>query len=144
MGRRAPSVELLPWQRAILERLGRCRTVERRPAERVHIVLGCADGETNVALAAKLDVDVQRVSRWRRRFAEAHVDLFGDEERSGSPGTFTAEQLTQLIQLACTEPKELGLPVTHWTPHELALCAQQRGIVESISRRHVARFFGAG
>jgi len=164
MGRRAPSIELLPRQRAILEELGRCRTLERRLAERVQMVLGCAEGKTTVAMAKLLNVDGQRVTRWRLRFAAFHdklaavttedvsdddlksaiVDLLSDEERSGCPGKFTAEQLAQLVTLACQEPKELGLPVTHWTPRELALCAQQLGIVESISPRHVARFFGGG
>src|SRR5271154_1662891 len=164
MGRRAPSIKLLARQRAILERLGRSRTLERRLAERVQIVLGCDEGKTTVALARMLAVDAQRVARWRRRIAnvrdrlaamttddvsdealeEAIVDLLRDEERSGCPGKFTAEQLAQLMTLACQEPKELGLPVTHWTPRELALCAQQLGIVESISPRHIARFLGGG
>jgi hypothetical protein len=55
----------------------------------------------------------------------AIVNLLSDEERSGCRAKFTAEQLARLMTLACQEPKELGLPVTHWTPHELALCAQQ-------------------
>ena len=164
MGRCAPSIELLPRQRAILERLERSRTVEQRLAERVQIVLGSDDGKTTVALARMLAVDAQRVARWRRRFAEVHdqlaavttddvsdealelaiIDFLSDEERSGCPAKFTAEQLAQLVTLACQDPKELGLPVTHWTPRELALHAQQLGIVESISRRQVARFFGGG
>ena len=164
MGRHAPPIRLLPRQRAILEELSRSRTLERRLAERVHIVLGAAQGRTTVEVAGELGVDAQRVARWRSRFAAGHdslaavttadvpddelevaiINLLSDEERSGSPGKFTAEQLAQLVALACQEPKELGLPVTHWTPRELAACAQQRGIVASISPRHVARFFGGG
>ncbi|MBI5477298.1 MAG: helix-turn-helix domain-containing protein, partial [Deltaproteobacteria bacterium] len=74
----------------------------------------------------------------------AILDVLADEYRSGTPGKFSAEQLAQLIALACQDPKELGLPVSHWTPRELALAAQERGIVDSISPRHVARFFGGG
>ncbi len=164
MSRHAPPIKLLPRQRAILERLSRSRTLERRLAERVQMVLGVAKGKTNTALANDLGMDAQRVARWRSRFAAAQgqltavttdevsddkleatmVDILSDEERSGSPGKFTAEQLTHLVALACQQPKELGLPVTHWTPRELAACAQERGIVESISPRHVARFFGGG
>jgi putative transposase len=130
----------------------------------VQIVLGAAKGKTNTTLASEIGVDAQRVARWRSRFAAAQDrltaatsddvadekleatirDVLSDLERSGSPGKFTAEQLTGLIELACKTPKELGLPVTHWTPRELAACAKERGIVESISPRHVARFFGGG
>jgi putative transposase len=164
MHRQAPSIKLLPRHREILERLNRSWTLERRVAERVQIVLGGAQGKTNTTLAREMGVDTQRVARWRCRFAAAQDrlaaatsedvsddkleavigDILSDRERSGSPGKFTAEQLTGLIELACKNPKELGLPVTHWTPRELAASAQERGIVESISPRHVARFFGGG
>jgi transposase len=160
----AASVSLSPRQRFILERLARSRTLERRLVERVQIVLRSAEGQWCVEQAAALGVDPQRVSRWRRRWAKAAdklaaaespdvpddkleaiiLEVLSDSYRSGTPPTFTAEQLAQLIALACEEPKCLGLPVTHWTPRELALEAQRRGIVESISPRHVARFFGGG
>jgi len=122
--------------------LSRSRTLERRLAERVHIVPGAAQGRTTVEVAGELGVDAQRVARWRSRFAAAHDPLAAvttadvpDEERSGSPGKFTAQQLAQPVALACREAEELGLPVTHWTPREVAACAQQRGIVASISPR---------
>ena len=162
MSKPACPVMLYPRQREILKRLGRSRKLERRLAERVQIVLGSADGKRSVDQAAALGVDGQRVNRWRRRFAAAAgrlaaatapevsdeeletvlLDVMADEERSGVPPTFTAEQLTQIIALACKAPKDIGLPVTHWTPKELAIEAIRQGIVESISIRHIARFFG--
>ena len=165
MGRHAPTFELLPRQRAILERLNRQRTLERRLAERVQVVLWSAIGKPSVEQAAALGIDPQRILRWRQRWrgesarlAEAErcadmtddklegfiVEALSDEERSGSPGKFSAEQLAQIISLACEDPVELGLPITHWAPRDLALEAQRRGIVPSISPRHVARFFGGG
>lgn len=162
MSKPACPVMLPPRQREILERLARSRKLERRLAERVQIVLGSADGKRSVDQAAALGVDGQRVNRWRRRFAAAAerlaaatvpevsdqeleavlLDVMADEERSGVTPTFTAEQLTQIIALACKAPKDIGLPVTHWTPKELAIEAIRQGIVATISTRHVARFFG--
>ena len=49
MGRQAPTFELLPRQRAILERLNRQRTVERRLAERVQVVLWSAGGKRRLS-----------------------------------------------------------------------------------------------
>lgn len=165
MGRRAPTFELPPRQRRILERLDRRRTVERRLAERVQIVLWSADGKPSVEQAAALQVAPQRILRWRHRWrdesarlADAErgegrtdeklealiVEVLSDEERSGSPGKFRADELAQIISLACEDPAELGLPITHWAPRELALEAQRRGIVASISPRHIARFFAGG
>lgn len=164
MSQPACPVKLLPRQKSILERLSRSRKLERRLAERVQIVLWSADGKPSVDQAASLGVDGQRVNRWRRRFAAASerlaaatapevsdeelqaviLEVLADNKRSGVPPKFSAEQLTQIIALACKSPKELGIPVTHWTPKELAIAASQQGIVASISKRHIARFFGGG
>ena len=164
MAQPACPVELHPRQREILERLSRSRKLERRLAERVQIVLGSADGKRSVDQAAALGVDAQRVNRWRRRFAAAAerlavatmpevpdeeleavlLEVMADEERSGVPPKFSAEQLTQIVALACKAPKDVGVPVTHWTPKELAIEAVRQGIVPSISVRHIARFFGGG
>ena len=64
-----------------------------------------------------------------------------DAPRPGAPATFSAEQWCQIIALAC-EPREAsGRPISHWTPRELADEARKRGIVGTISTRHVARFY---
>ena len=75
---------------------------------------------------------------WRERWrvAAPHLDLaeaaepdappravrieawLADAPRTGTPATFTPEQLTQLIALACEAPPDAGRPVTHWTPKE--------------------------
>jgi hypothetical protein len=67
------------------------------------------------------------------------TQILSDEYRSGAPARFTAEQVAQLIALACESPEQCGLPVTNWTPTELAKEAARRGIVEEISPRHVDR-----
>jgi hypothetical protein len=48
--------------------------------------------------------------------------------------------VTDIIALACEKPSDSGLPVSHWTPAELAREAVRRGIVKSISTRQVERF----
>jgi transposase len=55
------------------------------------------------------------------------------------PAKFSPKQIAQIISLACERPEESGLPVTHWTPNELAKEARKRGVVESISPRHLDR-----
>jgi putative transposase len=114
--------------------------------------------------AAHLGVDAQRVCRWRKRWAkkqerlnkaiaegadgdalkELIVEQLSDEYRSGSRGKFSAEQVAGIIALACEAPAEHHLPVSHWTPQELAAKAKERGIVESISPRQVGRFLKGG
>lgn len=67
-------------------------------------------------------------------------DVLDDADRPGAPPTFSAEQVAQIIKIACEPPKDHGVPVTHWTPRELAAVVIARGIVESISERQVGRF----
>ena len=67
-----------------------------------------------------------------------------DAHRSGSPGKFSAEQVAQIIAIACEVPQDSGYPVSHWTAQEIALEAEKRGIVNSISERQVGRFLKRG
>ncbi|MFH1530145.1 MAG: helix-turn-helix domain-containing protein, partial [Pseudomonadota bacterium] len=112
----------------------------------------------------QLGVDQQLARRWRRRWLEAYerlemaeekgasdkdlekllVEVLSDRLRAGVTPTFSAEQLTKIIAIACELPEESGRPVTHWTPKEVANEAIKRGIVETISPRHVDRLLKGG
>lgn len=158
LAQQAPKVELTAKQRAIIERLARSRTEPQRVVERAQIVLRSADGELCVDQARALGIDAQRSRRWRKRFARCHKvlasaeagdpadlekkirEVLSDNYRSGTPPKFTPEQVTTIIALACHEPKELELPISHWTPDDLARQAIKLGIVKSISGRHLDRF----
>ena len=96
-------------------------------------------------IARELKISRDTARHWRRRW----LDMAGDEKsvperlqdapRSGSPPTFTAEQLTHLFAIACEDPRASGRPISHWTSRELADELEKRNIVESISPRHVGR-----
>ena len=68
------------------------------------------------------------------------IGVLTDVTRSGAPPRFSAEQVAGIIALACEPPADSGLPVSHWTPSELAREAANRGLVDSISPRQVDRF----
>ena len=68
------------------------------------------------------------------------LGVLADDERSGAPATFTPEQIAAMIALACEPPADSGLPVSHWTPAELAREAIKRKVVVTISPRHIDRF----
>jgi homeodomain-containing protein len=147
-------------QRQVLEAVAKTRLAAQRLVERCRIVLMSADGRANLRQADELQVDRQRVRRWRHRWAKASkvlaaaeeegatdkelekmiLAVLADDQRSGAPPTFTPEQVATIIALACEPPGDSGLPVSHWTPPELAREAIKRGIVESISPRQVDRF----
>ena len=63
------------------------------------------------------------------------IDSLRDKYRSGAPPTFRAQQVVQIVAIACEEPTASGYPISHWTPQDIAVEAIKRGIVESISVR---------
>jgi transposase len=70
--------------------------------------------------------------------------VLSDAPRPGAPVKFTAEQVTEIVAVACEDPENSGRPVTHWTPRELADEVIKRDIVASISPRQVGRFLKSG
>jgi transposase len=57
----------------------------RRLAERAGIVLACADGLSNVAVARRFSVSVPTVGKWRGQFAERRLAGLEDGPRAGRP-----------------------------------------------------------
>jgi putative transposase len=154
-------ISVSPRQRAVLERLLRQSSCPQACARRISIILAAAAGERNDPLAARLGCTPNTIRRWRTRWALAQADLevvdtdehqlraliaevLADAPRPGAPAVFTAEQIVQIINLACTPPAEAGRPVDAWTPRELAAEAEKRQIVTSISPRSVGRFLKTG
>jgi len=160
MGKRSVEIAVTPRQRVILKRVTRSKKAAQQLVERCRVVLLSATGMHNEAQGDELGVDRQRVRRWRHRWARAMASLLAaeaagatdqdlekliigvltDVTRSGAPPRFSAEQVAGIIALACEPPADSGLPVSHWTPSELAREAAKRGIVDSISPRQVDRF----
>jgi putative transposase len=155
------ALTISPRQRAVLERILRQHSTPQAIARRISIILAAADGQGNDPLAARLATSPNTIRRWRARWAHAQTDLqsvdhdegllhsliaevLADAPRPGVTPTFTAEQIVQIINLACTPPAASGRPVDAWTPRELADEAQKRQIVSSISPRSVGRFLKTG
>jgi hypothetical protein len=80
----APSVELTDEQRQTLEQWARGRSLPARQVERARIVLLAANGELDVAIAAKLGITNQKAARWRARFLA--LGLSGLEKDAPRPG----------------------------------------------------------
>ncbi len=155
------SITVSPPQQAILDGLLRQHSCPQALALRIRIVLGAATGQRNEPLARQLHCTPSTIRKWRARWAAAAAPLaaaeadatdlqaviasvLADAPRPGAPDTFTAEQIIQIINVACTPPAAAGRPVERWTPRDLADEAVQQGIVAAISPRSVGRFLKAG
>jgi putative transposase len=147
-GPKPPAVPLSEAERQELVRLIRAHTTPQHYSFRAHIIRLLADGQQAPAVARRLGTSRRTVRLWRRHWlarpGEAVAARLQDAPRPGAPATFSAEQWCQIIALACEPPEASGRPISHWTPRELADEARKRGIVETISERHVGRFLKSG
>lgn len=156
---RAIPLNVSAQQQEELQRLVHRATCPQRLVRRGKIILTAAAGASNTKITQELHVDHETVRLWRERWrtAESRLQaieatgkpkllreaiemLLSDEQRPGAPETFTFEQFMLIMAVACEKPIALEVPVSPWTPRELAEEAVKRGIVPTISPRTVERF----
>jgi putative transposase len=160
----SPRVQLTARQRACLEQIARRQTSPQRLVRRAKLLLALETGANQCHVMRQMRLNRGTVHTWRRRWLalapkleqiEADggsdkalttmiVAALTDRPRSGTPATFTAEQIVQMVAVACEDPADSGRPVSHWTPREVAEEVRKRGIVETISTRSVGRFLKSG
>jgi transposase len=122
-------------ERRTLENWSRRRSTAQGLALRARIVLACADGGSNTAVAARLGVARSTVTTWRARFLARRLDGLHDEPRPGVPRTITDAQVEEVIVRTL---EEVPQGATHWSKRELA---RQAGISPTSVHR-IWRAFG--
>src|ERR1700745_4384641 len=84
-------------ERRTLENWVKRRSTAQGLALRARIVLACAQGGSNLAVAARLGVNRSTVSTWRARFLARRLDGLGDEPRAGAPRTISGAQVGEAV-----------------------------------------------
>lgn len=161
MSRTALPISVSPRAVKILQRTVKQRTLEKHYTERIKIILLGNSGKRNMDIASELNITVDTVMKWRKRWRDKEDTLlklesgydgkpvtdnyllkeykkvFSDLPRSGSPGHLTEVDIALLQALACEAPGKYGLPVTVWTHVLLSEQAKGKGI--TISPAHYGR-----
>src|SRR4029450_3633536 len=160
----SPRVQLTTRQRTCLEQIIRRQTSPQRLVRRAKILLALETGANECHMRRQMHLNRGTVRVWRQRwlaFAPKLVQLEADEGSDKTlctmigealtdppppapPATFTAEQIVQIVAVACEDPADSGRPVSPWTPREDAAEVRKRGIVATISTRSVGRFLKSG
>lgn len=152
-GPKPPPVVLSEPERQELQALVRCRTAPQQLALRARLILAAADGSNNSQIARQLGLKTDTVRQWRQRWlglqAASLDDLsvaerLADAPRPGRPAAIGAEQVCQIVALACEAPSQSGRPISQWTGREIADEIVKRGILAQISPRHAARLLKRG
>jgi transposase len=100
-----------------LVRLVKRPRANRSLAFRARLVLACAEGAANIAVARRYRTTNATVGKWRQRFIEQRLEGIYDEPRVGAPRTISDEDVEAVIvnTLETTPPAE-----THWSTRSMA------------------------
>lgn len=134
-GRPKAELKLTDAERQQLQAWTRRRKTAQALALRSRIVLACAKGLDNLAVADELDVTPQTVSKWRGRFVRERLDGLTDAPRPGAPRTVQDADVEAVITRTLeSKPKD----ATHWSTRAMA---KQAGLSQSTVSR-IWRAFG--
>lgn len=160
----ASKIELTKKTIDILNSIVRKQNSPQCLVKRAQIILLSGEGIGNKPIARELGIDRRVARHWRNKwynhaqtiaeaesanlndkdFTEYILNILSDEQRSGAPAKFTAEQVVQIVTIACETPSDSNREISHWTPREIADEAVKRNIVDTISARSVGRFLKSG
>jgi len=131
-GRPTPPVVVTMEERETLERWARRPKSAQATAQRARMILACAAGQTNTAVAQHLRLTKQTVGKWRTRFVVKRLEGLLDEPRPGAPRTITDADVERVLtQTLETTPPD----ATHWSTRSLArTCGLSRSTVHRIWR----------
>jgi transposase len=117
IGRPKAALLITADERTELMRLTKRAHVNRALAFRARLVLACADGLPNTAVARRHRTTNTTVGKWRTRFIASRLEGLYDEPRVGAPRTISDEAVEALIvtTLETMPPGE-----THWSTRTMA------------------------
>jgi transposase len=120
-------------ERERLESLAHRARSQALLARRARVVLACAEGLDNKAVAKRLRCSVGMVGKWRSRFLEKRLEGLYDEPRPGAPRKVSDDQVEKVV-IQTLESTPRGQ--THWSTRGLAKAS-------GLSRMTISRIWQA-
>ena len=135
MGRPKAELVLSEAEHTQLCSIARSRSVPAALLQRARIVLACAAGEPNNAVAQRFRTTEATVGKWRRRFVKHRLQGLYDELRPGPPRTIDDERVAGLIRKVIGSKPKNG--ATHWSVRTIEA---ETGISKSSVHRYLSLF----
>ena len=138
----------------------RCHTSPQWLVNRCQILLELNEGKAKYQVAREQKKDIKTIRKWSKRWERSNKELskledtaindkdyrkliiktLSDATRTGRPLVFTAEQVVQIIAMACEVKDDSEKATSHWIWGDIVRESVNRGIVEKISISSVGRF----
>jgi putative transposase len=135
MGRPKAELVLSDEEQAQLQSIARSRSLPAALVRRAHMVLACAAGATNTAVARRFATTNATVGKWRRRFVARRIEGLHDELRPGKPRSIDDERIAELLNTTLhARPKD---GASHWSVRGLAA---ETGIAKTSVHRFLQAF----
>jgi len=116
-GRPKAPLVIAPSERETLQGYVARRTSAQALALRARIVLSCASGQSNLAVARELKISPVTVGKWRGRFVSRRVQGLFDEPKPGAPRRVSDRDVERVIVKTLeSTPKD----ATHWSTRSMA------------------------
>lgn len=133
--RRCHVIELTKKQRAALEKIVALASNPAGVVRRARVVLLSAAGEPAAAIAERLDLSAEAVSRIRRRFLDSGVEGLATRPKAGRKDhAVSADNVERIVQLALAPPPAGR---SRWTTRLLAKeMGLTSGCISDILRRN--------
>jgi transposase len=132
-GRPKKPLSVTAEERQRLESLAHRARSQALLARRARVVLACAEGLDNKAVAKKLRCSVGMVGKWRSRFLKSRLEGLYDEPRPGAPRKVSDDQVEKVV-IQTLESTPRGQ--THWSTRGLAKAS-------GLSRMTISRIWHA-
>lgn len=100
-----------------LQSLAQSRSLPHGLVQRAQIVLACAEGQANAAIARRMRLTNATVGKWRKRYREHGIEGLHDELRAGRPRSHDDERIAEVINTALQTAPPDG---THWSVRSMA------------------------
>src|SRR5579864_3379634 len=129
VGRPKAELVVTAEEQATLERWARRPKTAQALALRARIVLTCATGRPNTAVARRLGITHQTVGEWCSRFVARRLDGLLDEPRPGAPRQVRDAQVEEVVTRTLeTMPRD----ATQWSTRAMAA---RSGLSQTTIRR---------
>jgi transposase-like protein/transposase len=137
------TIELTTEEGQELRKLANSRKASHGKVIRAQILLAAYDHPewSNQQIAREMGCTDRTVRKWRQRWAKKRS--IEDLPRPGAPRRFSPEVRAQATALACSRPREKGVPLARWSNAEIARRLVDLGLVARIAVSTVGRWLAA-